>query len=277
MIDAHFHIWQLSRGDYGWLTPQAGPIYRDFTLQDWRRAHQGCGITGGILVQAAPTPAETAFLLQQAHQAEEVLGVVGWVDMPSEAAPQRIAALAGDTRLRGLRPMLQDIADADWILQPALDPAFRAMLAHDLTFDALVRPVHLTRIALLATRYPDLRIVLDHGAKPDIASRQWTDWAAGIERLALHPNVYCKLSGLWTECAAGAPVTDTAMYGRHLLACFGAPRLLWGSDWPVLELVGSYASWHGAASSLCAPAQVPQVFGDAARRAYHLQPPSGAT
>jgi L-fuconolactonase len=166
--------------------------------------------------------------------------------------------------------MLQDIADPDWVVQPALDPAFRAMLAHDLTFDALVKPVHLRRIGRLAARYPDLRIVLDHGAKPDIAGRQWSDWAAGIERLALYPNVYCKLSGLWTECTPGAAVTAVERYGRHLLACFGAPRLLWGSDWPVLELAGSYGSWHGAASSLCTPAQVSLVFGDAARRAYRL-------
>ena len=270
MIDAHFHVWQLSRGDYGWLTPQLAPIYRDVTLDDWRQARRGSGVAGGVLVQAAPTLAETRFLLRQAQQASDVLGVVGWVDMLSPRAAQDIAALSAGSKLCSLRPMLQDIADPDWILQPALQPAVQALLVHDLSFDALVKPVHLPRIARLARLYPALRIVLDHGAKPAIAGGQWGEWATGIEQLALHPNVYCKLSGLWTECLPGALPAAFEPYARHLLACFGAGRLLWGSDWPVLELAGSYDAWHAAARGLCDAQQAALVFGATARRAYCL-------
>ncbi len=270
MIDAHFHIWQLARSDYGWLTPASGSIHRDIGLDDWRCVSRPAGITRGVLVQAAPTEAETRFLLQQAHGAADVAGVVGWADMLAGDAPQRIAALAQDPNLKGLRPMLQDIADPDWILQPALTPAFGVMLDCNLTFDALVKPVHLPRIAALAQRYPTLRIVIDHGAKPAIATGQWHDWADALARLAQQPQVVCKLSGLWNEAAARAPLTTLEPYARHLLACFGPSRVLWGSDWPVLELAGNYGNWHEAALTWTDPASHGDVFGGNAERVYRL-------
>ena len=270
MIDAHFHIWQLERADYGWLTPASGSIWRDVTLSDWCAVSRPCGIRGGVLVQAAPTEAETAFLLQQAHSAHEVLGVVGWIDMLAADAPQRIAALARAPKLKALRPMLQDIPDPDWILQPALASGFEAMLACELAFDALIKPQHLPRIATLAQRYPALRIVVDHGAKPAIAQGQWQDWADALQQLAQAPNVVCKLSGLWNEAAAQAPVDVLARYAGHVLACFGAARVMWGSDWPVLELAGDYARWHAAARSWVeAPAHA-EVFENVAKRVYRL-------
>lgn len=227
MIDAHFHMWQLSRADYGWLTPAQGVIYRDVALDDWRAVSRPCGVIGGVLVQAAPTEAETHFLLQQADAADDVLGVVGWSDLSAIDAPARIQALARNPKLKALRPMLQDIADPDWVLQPALETAFDAMLACDLAFDALVKPQHLARIGQLARRYPSLRIVVDHGAKPDIAQGQWQDWADGLSQLAQCESVCCKLSGLWTEAGPGADATLTQRYGQHILASFGARRVMW--------------------------------------------------
>ena len=270
MIDAHFHIWQLARGDYGWLTAAQGPIYRNVSLDDWRQARARSAVTAGILVQAAATEAETHFLLEHAQAAPDVLGVVGWVDMLALDAGQRIRNLSEDPLLRGLRPMLQGLTDPDWILQPALQPAFEAMLDCELTLDALITPVHLPRITVLAARYPDLRIVVDHGAKPDIAAGQWGEWAAGMARLAAAPQVVCKLSGLWNQAAQGAGAHELAAYAHHLLACFGAGRVLWGSDWPVLELAGTYPAWHAAARSLVPAADHPLVFELSARRAYRL-------
>jgi len=270
MIDAHFHVWQLSRGDYGWLTPAAGAIYRDITLDDWRRASASCGVTGGVLVQAAPTEAETQFLLQLAAAAPDVLGVVGWADLLAPDAPARIAALAAHDKLKALRPMLQDIADPDWILQDALQPAFAAMLAHGLAFDALIKPMHLPRILTLARRYPELRIVVDHGAKPDIAHQQWQPWADGLARLACAPEVTCKLSGLWTEAATGTAATALAPTMRHAMDCFGASRVMWGSDWPVLERAAQYGDWHQAAISLVGPAHWSEVSDAVARKVYRL-------
>lgn len=270
MIDAHFHIWQLARADYGWLTPAIGPIYRDVALEDWRAVSAACGVTGGMLVQAAPTEAETRFLLQQARGAPDVLGVVGWVDMLAPDAGTRIAALAADSKLKGLRPMLQDIADPDWIVQDRLQGAFDAILAHGLVFDALVKPVHLPRIGWLAERYPSLRIVVDHGAKPDVGRGQWQDWADGLARLARLPNVHCKLSGLWTEAPPGAACSVLAPYVQRILGCFGAGRTLWGSDWPVLELAGAYGAWHQAALEQVPPQDRAAVFSATARAVYAL-------
>ncbi len=243
MIDAHFHAWQLARNDYGWLKPALAPIYRDVTTQDWQREAAPRGITGGVLVQAAPTEAETHYLLAQADANPAVLGVVGWVDMLAADAPARIAKLAQLSKLKGLRPMLQDIADADWILQPALEPALDAMAEHGLAFDALVKPAHLPHILTLARRYPDLRIVIDHAAKPDIASGEWQPWADAMAQLAAETSAHCKLSGLMTEAGPKPQAEAVRRWAMHVLNSFGAGRVIWGSDWPVLELAGSYGAW----------------------------------
>lgn len=268
MIDAHFHIWRLDRRDYDWLTPALGRIHRDVALDDWRAQSGPCGVTGGILVQAAPTEAETRFLLEQAADATDVLGVVGWTDLLASDAAQAIGRLAREPKLKALRPMLHDIFDPDWILQNALAPALDAMAAHGLVFDALIRPPHIPRIVELAQRHPKLRIVIDHAAKPDIANGQWNDWAQGLEQLARQTNTWCKLSGLWTEAGTDAPLSTLGRYAQHVLQAFGMQRVLWGSDWPVLELAGDYAAWHSYALSLVHPSARAAVFGGNASSVY---------
>jgi L-fuconolactonase len=274
IIDAHFHCWRLARADYGWLTPALGAIHRDITIEDWQRESQPLGVTGGVLVQAAPTAAETVFLLQQAAQHDTVRGVVGWVDLLAHEAPERIARLAAaQPKLKGLRPMLQDIADADWMLQPALAPALDAMAAHGLVFDALVKPAHLPRLRVLCERHPGLRVVIDHGAKPDIAGAQWQPWADDLQRLARETSALCKLSGLLTE-AGPRPAHDAARrWAEHLLDTFGPQRLLWGSDWPVLELAATYRDWWDQTQALLAPLSESArraVLGANATRIYRL-------
>jgi L-fuconolactonase len=277
-LDAHFHCWRLDRGDYGWLTPTLHPIHRDVSIDDWLREAAPLGVRHGIVVQAAPTDAETRFLLAQARaHADAVLGVVGWVDLAAADAPERIAALARDEpMLRGLRPMLQDIADAQWILQPALAPALDAMTAHGLVFDALVKPQHLPHVAELARRHTALTIVIDHGAKPDIGARQWQPWASAMQVLAALPNVVCKLSGLLTE-AGPAPARGVASaWCEHLLHSFGPQRLLWGSDWPVLELAARYRHWWDDTQVVLAALSLDEraaVLGGNARRVYKVALP----
>jgi L-fuconolactonase len=276
MIDAHFHIWRLARDDYGWLTPELGPIYRDVEVAHWRAQAAPLGVDAGVLVQAAPTEAETHFLLANAAASPQVLGVVGWVDLLAPEAPARIGELARHPKLKGLRPMLQDIADPEWILQSRLEPALLALQTHALAFDALVRPVHLPRVRELARRHPTLRIVIDHGAKPDIAHGQWQPWADEIARVASETDALCKLSGLLTE--AGARADDPAAlepWVRHLLDCFGPARLIWGSDWPVLELAGRYAPWWrlcGHFTAALSEAERQAIFGGNAIRFYRLEP-----
>jgi L-fuconolactonase len=249
------------------------PLYRDVHAADWQAQSHPLGVDGGVLVQAAPTVAETQFLLALAEAHPAVLGVVGWVDLLASDAPAQIARLARHPKLKALRPMLQDIADPDWILNPALAPAFEAMVAHGLVFDALIKPVHLTRILALAQRRPGLAIVIDHGAKPDIAKALWQPWADDLARIAAQTAAVCKLSGLLTEAGA-APAPDAARrWAQHVLACFGPQRVLWGSDWPVLELASDYAAWWHEVQALLVDSSAAEraaVLGGNAARVYRL-------
>lgn len=279
-VDAHFHCWRLARGDYGWLTPALAPIYRDVSVEDWAREARPLGVRAGVLVQAAASEAETDFLLETASRHIEVLGLVGWTDLLAPDAPQRIARLAATApKLKGLRPMLQDIADPDWILQPALGPALDAMAAHQLVFDALVKPVHLARILTLCQRHPALAVVIDHGAKPAIAQQQWEPWASELAAIARQTGAVCKLSGLLTEAGMGGmsgtrPARGAAQrWAAHLLEVFGPQRVLWGSDWPVLELAATYRDWWDDCQAVLAPLDATEraaVLGGNARRVYRL-------
>ncbi|MCP1168552.1 amidohydrolase family protein [Limimaricola litoreus] len=271
IIDAHQHFWRLERGDYGWLTPELAPIYRDFGPSDLAPHLARQGIGGTVLVQAAPTLAETEYLLELAGESDVVRGVVGWVDFEATSAPEEIARLARHPKLVGLRPMIQDIADDDWMLDPVLAPAFEAMIRHDLTFDALVLPRHLPRLRRLLARHPDLRCVIDHGAKPEIAAGRFDAWAGEMAALARETRAWCKLSGLLTEAGEGAGRAELEPYVAHLVAQFGPARLVWGSDWPVLTLAASYEAWFEMARSLIPDAEDRRaVFGGNAAGLYRL-------
>ena len=268
MVDAHHHVWQVARGDYGWLTP-GSPICRDYGLDDLRPLLGDVAAT--VLVQAAPTEAETAFLLATARQsAGLVRGVVGWTDLAAADAPGRIAALADDRLLKGLRPMLQDIADRNWIIRPAVQPGLRAMAAAGIRLDVLAKPAHLPLLTTVAARHPDLRCVLDHAGKPEIAAGQFVVWAHDIKLIAAETDCCCKLSGLVTEAQAGWAVDDLRRYTDHLLTCFGPERLMWGSDWPVVTLASDYQGWLAAARALVPAAMQAAVFGATAARFYRL-------
>ena len=262
-IDAHQHYWRLDRGDYGWLTPELAAIYRDFGPADLAPALKRNAIARTILVQAAPTLAETDYLLALAADNPTIAGVVGWCDF---AAAAQVEALAHNRLLVGLRPMVQDIADDDWLLNADLDAAFRALELHNIVFDALVLPRHLSRLIVLADRYPALAIVVDHAAKPHLRERRFEPWRSDMAALAKRPNVVCKFSGLASEMGAAWTLDDLAPVANHLLATFGEARLLWGSDWPVLELASSYDRWFEAAQKLVGSSDA--IFGANARRVY---------
>jgi L-fuconolactonase len=270
-IDAHHHLWTLARGDYGWLTPDLAPIYRDFCLSDLAPHLSATHIEGTILVQAAPTEAETMFLLDIAENAEVIRGVVGWTDFDAADGVARIDALAARNLLVGLRPMVQDIDDDDWLSGPALTPLLAAMARNGLVFDALMLPRHLPRLLRVVGRHPDLEFVLDHCGKPRLAAGEIATWQRDIALLAEHPNIVCKLSGLVTEAAPDWQIADLSRAVDHVRAYFGSRRMLWGSDWPVVNLAGGYAKWLAAAENLLAdlaPDQKAGVFGGNAARIY---------
>lgn len=272
VLDSHQHFWRLSRGDYGWLGPETGVLYRDFEPQDLRPILDACRIERTLLVQAAPTIAETQFLLDLAEQNEFIGGVVGWVDLEDARAAEALDGLRASPKLVGVRPMVQDIADPHWLLKETLTPAVHALIDRALILDALIRPPHMRALLQLCERHPNLDIVLDHAAKPNIAARAFEPWATQLRELAKHARLRCKLSGLVTE--AGAPDYDAiAPYVGHVLECFGPERVMWGSDWPVCESVCSYREWLALSERLLAPLSAGErmsVFGEVARDTYRL-------
>jgi L-fuconolactonase len=270
-IDAHQHFWRLARGDYGWLTPDLAPIYRDFGPADLAPLLERHSINATILVQAAPSEGETEYLLALARQTPWVAGVVGWVPLDEVGAAARIESLAAEDRLVGLRPMLHDLTDDDWILRHDVGRGLAAMERQGLVLDALVRPRHLPSLLTMLDRHPGLAVVVDHAAKPEIGAGRLGPWAADMTALAQRSQLSCKLSGLLTEAPAGASAEDLWPYVEHLLAVFGPGRLIWGSDWPVLNLAATYDAWlelTGALLSALSDAERAAVLGGNAAQTY---------
>ncbi len=282
-IDAHQHFWLPSRGDYGWLTPELGTLYREFGPSDLRPLREAVGVTRTVVVQAAPTIDETRYLLDLCRDEPSVAGVIGWVPLDAPDAATLIDEFAREPKFKGVRPMLQDLADDHWIEQTTLDPAIRALIDHDLSFDALIFTRHMKSLRMFAERHPELRIVIDHGAKPPLKAAsldEWTAWANGISALAelrsaspTSGRLYCKLSGLATEAAPGWTLDTLRPTVDHLIDTFGAERLMWGSDWPVLNLNGDYVRWFDTAWTLTerlGAAQQHAIFGATASAFYRL-------
>ena len=270
-VDAHHHFWKISRGDYGWLTPDMVALYQDYGPEELMPHLSATDMNATVLVQAAPTVEETKFLLKIAEDVAWVKAVVGWVDFEDTDAAAQIHYLSKAPWFKGLRPMLQDIRDVSWILRQKFDPVFAAMEACNLRLDALIEPRHLDVLNFFAISHPNLKSVIDHGAKPKISTGEFDEWARKMTTLAQHENVFCKLSGLWTEAGGDITAETVLPYVSHLLECFGPTRLMWGSDWPVLKLAGDYEAWFEQSRNLLMhlkPSDQEAIFGTTARQFY---------
>ena len=244
IVDSHHHLWRIGRKGHEWPTPDLAAIHRDFQPADLEQTTRDTGVEATVLVQSQPSELDTDWLLEVAATSDLIRGVVGWTDLSAPDASVRIKALARRPKLKGLRPMLQGLPRDDWILRPDVRPALVAMADEGLSFDALVFMRHLPAIIALAKAFPSLNIVIDHGAKPPFATpAEMPQWRERMSAAADCPNIACKLSGLFTELAPGQDPADVAPAADHLLACFGAERLMWGSDWPVVDLAGGYNPW----------------------------------
>lgn len=252
-IDSHCHLWTLARGDYHWMdetNPALSEIARDFNIDDLSVVRQTAQIDGSVLVQAAATEAETDFLLSIAEANPEILGVVGWVDLESSKAVQRLESFAQRHLFKGIRPMLQDIDDTDWLINGPPAQIWQSIADLGLRFDALIKPRHLPMIRQFCLDHPNLPIVIDHAAKPEFAAddpKLIKEWDQGLAAIGKDTHVYCKLSGLLTEMAPDqlGKAYDLLKPVLHmLLEAFGAKRIMWGSDWPVVRLAGGYEAWN---------------------------------
>ena len=278
-IDAHQHYWEPRRGDYDWM-PQDDPILaRKYMPADLAASLGKHGIARTVLVQAATTVEETEYMLGIADASETVAAVVGWVDFENPDHLHHLKRLAQHPKFVGVRPMIQDIPDVDWMLRDDVQWAYKAIVDLDLAFSALGFPPHLDNFLTLLRRYPELRVVIDHCMKPQIrdhakAPKVFDRWAEGMFRLADQTQATCKFSGLVTEAKEDWTLDDLRPYADHVLAVFGPDRVMWGSDWPVCQLRASYDDWRKAAEALTAhlgEEDQAQVFGGTAIGFYRLE------
>jgi L-fuconolactonase len=245
IVDAHHHLWDPAARAYDWMTGAFAPLRRRYGTAELRAVAEPLGIAATVVVQAAASEEETAELLAlAAAPGSPVRAVVGWIDLTDPAAGERLAALRagpGGERLAGIRHLVQDEPDPAWLARPGVLRGLRALAAAGMRYDLLLRPAHLPAALVVAEQVPELALVVDHGAKPDIAAGGWEPWSSGLAALAAHPRVHCKLSGLATEARWDAWREDgVERYAARLLELFGPDRLMFGSDWPVCTLAASY-------------------------------------
>jgi L-fuconolactonase len=277
IVDAHHHVWDPAVRRHAWLDDVPALNHR-FSLADFARASAGQGVTASVLVQVLADAAETEEFLALAASSGLVAGVVGWTDLTSPAVADEIARLRdlpGGDRLAGIRHLVQDEPDPGWLGRPAVRRGLQAVSAAGLPYDLLIRPAQLPAALAAVSALADVRFVLDHGAKPGIASGQLEPWATLISDLAARPNLVCKVSGLVTEAGPGWTPAQIAPYIDHLLDCFGPGRLMFGSDWPVCLQAASYrevvAVAREALAARLGPADLDRVLATNATSVYRLR------
>ncbi|MFD5088548.1 amidohydrolase family protein [Kitasatospora sp. NPDC058406] len=276
IVDAHHHLWDLTVRDQEWITGEAlAPIRRNFSLADLHPLVRRSGVTATVLVQTVCVPQETPEMLALAAADDLVVGVVGWTDLTNPGIADTIARmreLPGGRKLVGLRHQVQSEPDPGWLLRPDVLRGLATVADFGLAYDLLVLPHQLPAATELATRLPELSLVLDHLAKPPAATGETEPWATAIRALASRPNTLCKLSGLVTEADwQHWALADLRPYADTVLTAFGPERLMFGSDWPVCTLAASYDEVVNTAQDLTADlsgAERHAVFAGTAAAAY---------
>lgn len=280
VVDAHHHLWDPAHRPQPWLLESGlADLHRPFGVGELTEALAGSGVRATVLVQVLPDPAETAEFLAVAERTPLVAGVVGWVDLTAGrgAVAEELARLrsgTGGEALVGVRHLVQGEADPRWLCRPEVREGLAAVAEAGLVYDLLVLPHQLPAAVETVRALPQLRCVLDHLAKPPIATGELEPWAGLLRALAAEPGVSCKLSGMVTEAEwHGWTVAALRPYAEVALAAFGPERLMFGSDWPVCLAAASYADVLGAAEELTrelTAAERAAVFGGTARRVYGL-------
>jgi L-fuconolactonase len=281
IIDAHQHFWDPDKGDYGWMTGDASPLRRPFSPGDLRPELAAAGVSATVLVQTWSSLDETRAFLELAAATDFIAGVVGWVDLTDPAVADVIGALKARPDghyLVGIRHQVHDEADAGWLLRPDVKRGLEAVAHHGLVYDLLVRPRELPAALETVRAFPSLRFVIDHIGKPDIAAEAFDPWSALIRPFGAEAgHVWCKLSGMATEADWESwTVQDIQPYVHEAVRVFGPDRCLYGSDWPVCLLAGSYArileALKGAVAHL-PPAERAQIMAGSAQELYRLNLP----
>lgn len=276
-IDAHHHLWDRRRAEYPWLGPHLPLLDREVEFAELAPLLDQAGIAQTVLVQGADNDADTDYLLEQASHHDAIAAVVAW--LPLDDAPratERLTELRAHPKFRGIRHGINSEPDPEWILRPEVADGLRLLEDEDIPFDLVsVRRRHLDLVPELVARHPRLRIVIDHLSKPPVGREEREPWWSNLARAAESPNVSAKISGLMP---AGGDFTDWQTadlrpFVDHALECFGPDRLMWGSDWPVIDLAGGYLRALDAARELAQEWSAPErraVFHDTAAAFYRI-------
>jgi len=275
IIDAHQHFWRYNDRDYVWMGPEHAALRRDFLPPDLEPLMREVGVSGTVAVQARQMIKETEFLLELADRYRFIKGVVGWVDLRSPRVRDQLARFASHPRFVGVRHVLQDEPDDQFMLRPDFVRGIGALAEFDLAYDLLTFPKHLPFACELVAQFPTQRFVLDHISKPPIRAKRLQPWANDLRRLASYPNVYCKISGMVTEADwQNWKPEDLYPYVDVVIDAFGIDRVMLGSDWPVCTLAGSYAQVLGVALDYVARFNADEqeaICWRNAQRAYQLK------
>ena len=276
IVDAHQHFWNLSKTDYPWLVPAYGPIYAPFYPRDLEPQIRAAGVDKTVLVQSMDSFEDTVAMLTQAEDFDWIGAVVGWVPLLDHAAGrQALDRYSKHPKFRGIRHLIHEEKDPDWVVQPAVIEGLKILADYGMSFDVVaVFPNHLRHVPTLAEKVPTLTLIIDHLAKPPIKDKQMGAWADQLAAAAQYPNVYAKISGLNTAADwASWSAADLKPYIDFAIEKFGAGRLMFGSDWPVAILAGDYAKvWAETNKALAGrpQAEIKAVLGGAAAAAYRI-------
>ena len=274
-IDAHHHFWELKRLDYRWLNAsQLESIRRDFGPDDLRPLIQRKGIDQTVLVQTLHSLEENRWALSLVEAHDWIAGVVGWIDLTHPLCAAQLEEFEKHPKFVGIRHLVHDEEDDDFLLREDVMHGLSVLESHGIPFDLLFYVQHLRHVPALASRRPHLRMVIDHLAKPRIKDRTIDDWKRDLQAAAHCPNVWCKLSGLITEASWGDWTSaDLKPYVHAALDAFGADRCMFGSDWPVCLLAGSYDQVIESLEDALGPISASErtaIFGGTAKEFYSL-------
>ncbi|WP_435016931.1 amidohydrolase family protein [Tundrisphaera sp. TA3] len=273
-IDAHHHLWQLGQPfDHLWLdAPDKAPIRRDVLPEHLEPLLRANGIDASIIVQTQHDIEENRWALIHADNHSFICGVVGWVDLASDKCEEQVDFFKYHPKFVGVRHLVQDEPDDDFLVRPEIVRGLKVLAKHEMPFDLLVYPRHLRHVPTLAREIPTLPMVIDHLGKPDIKGRGFEAWAGDFRAAATFPNVHCKLSGMATEADWSSwTAADLKPYVQTALEAFTPDRLMFGSDWPVCELAGSYERIKRALEEALGPlgdGERAAIFGETARKFY---------
>jgi len=273
-IDAHQHFWDIQRFQYPWMPAGESPLRRNFLPDQLAPILERNNFDGSVVVQANSIIEETRWLLDLAEHHEFIRGVVGWVDLTDAHLGSTLDELQRHRKFKGARHLVHDEPDVNWLLRADVLRGLSELARRDLPYDLLLRPQHLKIVLGVAEKVPGLRMVVDHIAKPPIATGGMDDWAEDMATVAKIPNVYCKLSGMITEAdPRGWKAEHLRPYVAHVLNVFGTERLMFGSDWPVCTLAGSWKEVLAAFTQAIGPQPIEvreKLLGGTAEKFYLL-------